>query len=49
MDPDDSAERKPDVRVYEVMFIVRPDGGRRDIDKLIAGFSTNVNQMVAEW
>jgi len=29
-------------RVYEVMFIVRPDAAEEDIDKLIAGFSTNV-------
>ena len=29
-------------RVYEVMFIVRPDVAEEDADKLIAGFSTNV-------
>jgi len=29
-------------RVYEVMFIVRPDVVEEDVDKLIAGFSTNV-------
>jgi small subunit ribosomal protein S6 len=29
-------------RVYEVMFIVRPDAAEEDVDKLIAGFSTNV-------
>jgi len=29
-------------RVYEVMFIVRPDAVEEDIDKLIAGFSTTV-------
>ena len=29
-------------RVYEVMFIVRPDVAEEDVDKLIAGFSTNV-------
>jgi small subunit ribosomal protein S6 len=29
-------------RVYEVMFIVRPDAAEEDIDKLIAGFSANV-------
>jgi small subunit ribosomal protein S6 len=29
-------------RVYEVMFILRPDLAEEDIDKLIAGFSTNV-------
>ncbi len=30
------------LRVYEVMFIVRPDAAEEDIDKLIAGFSDNV-------
>src|ERR1700753_426621 len=29
-------------RVYEVMFIVRPDAGGEEIDKLITGFSANV-------
>ena len=29
-------------RVYEVMFIVRPDAADEDLDKLIAGFSTTV-------
>jgi small subunit ribosomal protein S6 len=29
-------------RVYEVMFIVRPDAAEEDVDKLIAGFSANV-------
>ena len=29
-------------RVYEVMFIVRPDVAEDDVDKLIAGFSTTV-------
>jgi small subunit ribosomal protein S6 len=29
-------------RVYEVMFILRPDLAEEDADKLIAGFSTNV-------
>ncbi|MGC9157511.1 MAG: 30S ribosomal protein S6 [Terracidiphilus sp.] len=29
-------------RVYEVMFIVRPDVAEEDVDKLIAGFSANV-------
>jgi small subunit ribosomal protein S6 len=29
-------------RVYEVMFIVRPDVAEEDADKLIAGFSTTV-------
>jgi small subunit ribosomal protein S6 len=29
-------------RLYEVMFIVRPDAVEEDVDKLIAGFSANV-------
>jgi len=29
-------------RLYEVMFIVRPDAADEDVDKLIAGFSANV-------
>jgi small subunit ribosomal protein S6 len=29
-------------RVYEVMFIVRPDAADEDVDKLIAGFTTSV-------
>ncbi len=29
-------------RLYEVMFIVRPDVAEEDVDKLIAGFSDNV-------
>lgn len=29
-------------RVYEVMFIVRPDVADEDVDKLIAGFTTTV-------
>jgi len=29
-------------RLYEVMFIVRPDMAEEDVDKLIAGFSTSV-------
>jgi small subunit ribosomal protein S6 len=29
-------------RLYEVMFIVRPDAAEEDIDKLIAGFTTSV-------
>jgi small subunit ribosomal protein S6 len=29
-------------RVYEVMFIVRPDVVEEDVDKLIAGFTANV-------
>ncbi len=32
------------LRVYEVMFIVRPDAAEEDIDKLIAGFSENVTK-----
>ena len=30
------------LRVYEVMFIVRPDVVEEEVDKLIAGFSTTV-------
>ena len=29
-------------RVYDVMFIVRPDAAEEDVDKLIAGFTTTV-------
>jgi small subunit ribosomal protein S6 len=29
-------------RVYEVMFIVRPDAADEDVDKLLAGFTTSV-------
>jgi small subunit ribosomal protein S6 len=29
-------------RLYEVMFIVRPDVADEDVDKLITGFTTNV-------
>lgn len=29
-------------RLYEVMFIVRPDVAEEDVDKLIAGFTNNV-------
>ncbi len=29
-------------RLYEVMFIIRPDVADEDVDKLIAGFSTTV-------
>jgi small subunit ribosomal protein S6 len=29
-------------RLYEVMFIVRPDAVEEDVDKLIAGFSANI-------
>jgi len=31
-------------RLYEVMFIVRPDAVEEDIDKLIAGFSENITK-----
>ncbi|MFZ0392360.1 MAG: 30S ribosomal protein S6 [Terracidiphilus sp.] len=30
-------------RLYEVMFIVRPDVADEDVDKLIAGFTTTVS------
>ncbi len=30
-------------RLYEVMFIVRPDAADEDVDKLIAGFTTTVS------
>ena len=30
-------------RLYEVMFIVRPDVAEEDVDKLIAGFSSTVS------
>jgi small subunit ribosomal protein S6 len=30
-------------RLYEVMFIVRPDAVDEDVDKLIAGFTTSVS------
>lgn len=29
-------------RLYEVMFIVRPDAADEDVDKLIAGFTTSI-------
>jgi small subunit ribosomal protein S6 len=29
-------------RLYEVMFIIRPDVAEEDVDKLIAGFATTV-------
>jgi len=29
-------------RLYEVMFIVRPDAAEEDVDKLIAGFTATV-------
>ena len=32
------------LRVYEVMFIVRPDAAEEDVDKMIAGFSENVTK-----
>jgi small subunit ribosomal protein S6 len=31
-------------RLYEVMFIVRPDVAEEDVDKLITGFSTSVTK-----
>ena len=31
-------------RLYEVMFIVRPDVVEEDVDKLIAGFTANINK-----
>jgi small subunit ribosomal protein S6 len=31
-------------RLYEVMFIVRPDAAEEDIDKLITGFSDNITK-----
>jgi len=34
-------------RLYEVMFIVRPDAAEEDVDKLIAGFSTSVTNAAA--
>ena len=37
------AEKESEMsRVYEVMFIVRPDATEEDTDKLIAGFSATV-------
>ncbi|MFZ0747062.1 MAG: 30S ribosomal protein S6, partial [Terracidiphilus sp.] len=30
-------------RLYEVMFIVRPDAVEEDVDKLIAGFTTSIS------
>jgi small subunit ribosomal protein S6 len=29
-------------RLYEVMFIVRPDTAEEDVDKLLAGFTTSI-------
>jgi small subunit ribosomal protein S6 len=37
-----SGKRNRMSRLYEVMFIVRPDVAEEDADKLIAGFSTTV-------
>jgi small subunit ribosomal protein S6 len=43
IDPGHPAEKEFEmVRVYEVMFIVRPDTAEEDVDKLIAGFSATV-------
>ena len=43
IDPGHPAEKEFEmVRVYEVMFIVRPDAAEEDVDKLIAGFSATV-------
>lgn len=39
---DSSGKGKLMSRLYEVMFIVRPDAADEDIDKLIAGFTTSV-------
>jgi small subunit ribosomal protein S6 len=39
---DFSGKRYRMSRVYEVMFIIRPDVAEEDADKLIAGFSTTV-------
>jgi small subunit ribosomal protein S6 len=39
---DFSGKRYRMSRLYEVMFIVRPDVAEEDADKLIAGFSTTV-------
>jgi small subunit ribosomal protein S6 len=39
---DSSGKRYRMSRVYEVMFIVRPDVVEEDADKLIAGFTTTV-------
>ena len=38
-------------RLYEVMFIVRPDAAEEDVDKLIAGFTTSVTNALGsqEW
>ena len=37
------AEKETEMpRLYEVMFIVRPDAAEEDVDKLIAGFGTSV-------
>jgi len=37
-----AAKGKRMSRLYEVMFIVRPDAVDEDVDKLIAGFTTSV-------
>jgi small subunit ribosomal protein S6 len=41
-EPESSQKEKHMNRVYEVMFIVRPDATEEDLDKLIEGFSANV-------
>ncbi len=40
--PDAREERNEMQRVYEVMFIVRPDTQDEEVDKLIAGFEATV-------
>jgi small subunit ribosomal protein S6 len=40
--PDGREERNEMQRVYEVMFIVRPDTQDEDVDKLISGFEATV-------
>jgi small subunit ribosomal protein S6 len=40
--PHRGGKRNQMSRLYEVMFIVRPDAAEEDVDKLIAGFATTV-------
>ncbi len=40
--PQRGGKRNRMSRLYEVMFIVRPDAVEEDVDKLIAGFATTV-------
>jgi len=47
MDPDDSAEKETGCRVYEVCSLFVPDAAEEDIDKLIAGFHTNVTMVAS--